>query len=107
MVDYVKVSSPGDGFEQQFSYHEIRYLQIYPLSSAPRLADITGLRLFTSRARVGSFDSSDDTINAIYDTFVRTYEGLTLSGYTVRFTVLPAIALIPTPRCCPGRLSAP
>lgn len=63
---------------------EIRYLQIWPLSSPPRLADVQGLRLFTARARVGSFESSDQTLNSIYDTFARNYEGLTLSGYTVR-----------------------
>ena len=105
MTDYVRLAAPGDGFEQQFSYHgkksyslplyaalclpilpvvsEVRYLQIWPLYSAPRLADISGVRLFTARARVGSFESSDRSLNAIYDTFARNYEGLTLSGYTV------------------------
>lgn len=63
---------------------EVRFLQIWPLSSAPRLADISGVRLFTARARIGSFRSSDQSLNAIYNTFARNYEGLTLSGYTVR-----------------------
>ena len=94
MVDYVKIARPGDGFSQQFSYHEVRYITIFPLASAPDLADITGLRLFTDRNRVGTFNSSDAMSNAIYDTFVRNYEGLTLSGYTVGYICNAHMALV-------------
>jgi hypothetical protein len=74
---------PGDGYAPQFSYHEIRYVTISPLSSPPALSSVVGQRLFTARARVGTFSSSIERLNSMFEIFARNYEGLTLSGYTV------------------------
>jgi alpha-L-rhamnosidase len=83
MMDHVTISAPGQGFCGRFSYHEIQYVTITNLSSAPSLSNILGLRLMSNRPRSGSFQCSNSLLTAIYNATIRTYEGLTTGGMTV------------------------
>jgi alpha-L-rhamnosidase len=82
-VDAVIVSQPGQGFSNAFNYHEMQYVTIGPLSSAPSASSIRGHRLMNARRRFGSFASSDAGLDAVYGAFIDTYVGLAQQGYTV------------------------
>ena len=83
-VDQIVVGSGTSyPFVNKFSYHETQYVTITGLTSAPSLAEFTGLKLMTARKRVGSFESSNGLLTSIYDATVRTVEGLTTGGMTV------------------------
>lgn len=85
MIDQVTVTTApvSQYFVGKFAYHEIQYITIEGLTSPPALGDLTGLRLMTHRQRLGTFTCSNPLLTTIYDTTIRTYEGLTTGGMTV------------------------
>ena len=84
MVDGLTIDASGTGnFRMRFSYHEIHYITIEGLTVPPSLKDVTGWRLSVALERKGAFKSSDALMNAIYDTTVNNYLGLTTGGQTV------------------------
>jgi alpha-L-rhamnosidase len=84
MADEIIVGSSGCGtFCNRFSYHEIQYVTIIGLVSAPSLSSIRGYRVGTDRVRSGSFSCSNALLTSIYTTTMYNYEGLTTGGMTV------------------------
>jgi alpha-L-rhamnosidase len=84
MRDRIIIGPAGKGtFCNRFSYHEIHYVTISGLATAPSLNDIRGYRVGTDRKREGTFDCSVPLLKQIYDTTANNYEGLTTGGMTV------------------------
>lgn len=84
MQDSYTFGSAGTGsFRMRFAYHEIQYITIGGLSSAPKLDDVVGWRLTSSFRKTGNFDCSSDLISRIYSTTVNNYQGITTGGQTV------------------------
>eukprot|EP00048_Salpingoeca_helianthica_P017254 m.236284 g.236284 ORF g.236284 m.236284 type:complete len:944 (+) comp20517_c0_seq1:91-2922(+) len=84
MHDRYIIGPCGSGtFCNRFSYHEIHYVTISGLSSAPSLTAIRGYRVGTDRTHEGTFACSIDLLTQIYNTTVNNYEGLTTGGITV------------------------
>ena len=62
MKDGLVLDGSGIGnFRMRFSYHEIHYITISGLTSAPALKDITGWRLSIGLRRTGQFVSSNSS----------------------------------------------
>ena len=53
-------------WEPAFTYHGFRFVEIGGLDEAPAIADFTGKVIYDEMATVGSFETSDDLINAIH-----------------------------------------
>ncbi len=74
----------GSGiFRNHFNYGVGRWIQIEGLRQKPELGDIKGWLVRTDYERAGTFASSDDLLNRIYNTTLWTYETLSLGGYLV------------------------
>ena len=75
-------SGVGD-FRMRFAYHEIHYITITGLKTAPLTEDVIGYRLTSLSNRSGDFSCSNDLINRMYSTTVNNYRGLTTGGMSV------------------------
>ena len=53
-------------FNFQFTYHGFRYVEIAGLRKQPKLDDFRGLVLYDEMPMTGSFECSNDIINAVY-----------------------------------------
>eukprot|EP00041_Stephanoeca_diplocostata_P025766 m.682414 g.682414 ORF g.682414 m.682414 type:complete len:931 (+) comp22819_c0_seq4:104-2896(+) len=84
MQDTYTFDHTGAGqFEMRFQYHEIQFITITGLATAPSVADVTGIRLTSLGNRTGDFSCSNQLITALYTTTVNNYRGLTTGGMTV------------------------
>lgn len=84
MEDWFTFGSSGAGsFRMRFAYHEIHYITISGLASAPAPADVVGYRLTSLGRRSGDFVCSSSLISQIYSTTVNNYRGLTTGGMSV------------------------
>lgn len=63
-----RIISDGNPFvwEPRFTYHGFRYVQVSGLSGKPELTALIGKVIHTSEPFVGSFETSDKLVNAIY-----------------------------------------
>ena len=73
----------GDLFVDRFNHHIFRYVQLDGLAEAPKLEDIRAHRMRTDFSWGGSFESSDDELNAIYGIVAWSMENLAFDGYMV------------------------
>ncbi|MBR1926159.1 MAG: family 78 glycoside hydrolase catalytic domain, partial [Bacteroidales bacterium] len=81
---YLSSGAPGgDLFKDKFNHHVFRYVVLENLPQAPRPEDIKGLRMRTDYKMGGSFESSDQDMNAIHDMVRYTLENLAFDGYMV------------------------
>lgn len=76
-------AASGDSFVPHFNHHVFRYIQFENLPRAPKLKDITALRMRTDFEAASTFSSSDPDLNAIYDMVSYTLENLAFDGYMV------------------------
>jgi len=53
-------------WEPRFTYHGFRYVQVSGLKTRPEQADLTGKVIHTSEPFIGTFETSNKLINAIY-----------------------------------------
>ena len=84
MQDQYTFGPSGRGtFCNRFSYHEIHFVTILGLSSAPTPASMRGYRIGTDRQRQGSFQCTLPLLSMIYERTMYNYEGLTTGGMTV------------------------
>jgi len=67
----------------RFNYHAFRYARITGLERPPALENIKGYLIRTGYQPAGSFESSNELLNRIYQTVTWTYQMLTLGGYVV------------------------
>ena len=95
-----EATAPDDGvidFTPRFSYHEVHFVEVGPLATAPSCAAFSGHRVgniavldrpaqpqdAAGRNRVGFFTSSSDTLNAIYQQSLWTKANLVTGGMSV------------------------
>ena len=72
-------------FRSRFNYHGFRYVRVIGTDAAPAVSDATGHLIRAAYERAGDFTSSNDLLNQIYQMTTRTYEALTLGGYSPGF----------------------
>jgi len=53
-------------YEPRFAYHGFRYVEITGIDELPAMSDIAGKVNYDQMADIGSFETSDSTINQIY-----------------------------------------
>lgn len=53
-------------WEPRFTYHGFRYVQVSGLKEKPELSALTGKVIHTSEPFIGTFETSDKLVNAIY-----------------------------------------
>lgn len=68
-------------FQSHFNYSSGRWITCLGLTAPP--SEITGWTVRTDYPKASSFECSDESLNWIYQTVLRTYENLTLGGYVV------------------------
>ena len=70
-------------FRSRFNYHAFRYVRVIGVDAAPAVSSATGLMIRTAYDRAGSFTSSNELLNQIYQMVTRTYEALSLGSMVV------------------------
>ena len=65
--EFISSGSEKEVFQQHFTFHAFRYVEISGLGYKPELEDLEGLRLSASLERIGSFDCSNELFNQIQD----------------------------------------
>ncbi|MFC1650870.1 family 78 glycoside hydrolase catalytic domain [Candidatus Latescibacterota bacterium] len=81
--EYIMSGGSNETFRTRMNYHAFRWVKISGLENEPSLSDITGHLIHTGYTRAGEFECSNELLNNIYDTVIRTYRCLTLGGYVV------------------------
>lgn len=72
----------GEGtFSHRFNYVAARYMTVRNISEAP--TEAKAWLVTTSYDRAGWFSSSDAVLNSLYDTFIYTFDCLSLGAYLV------------------------
>ncbi|MDR1135848.1 MAG: family 78 glycoside hydrolase catalytic domain [Clostridiales Family XIII bacterium] len=64
---YTFKSNEKETWEPNFTFHGFRYVEISGVSEAPALADVRGIALANAMEETGSFDSSNELLNKIYN----------------------------------------
>ena len=83
-INTVVIDESGKAiFCNRFTYHQVEYVTISGIDYQPELADIRGYQVTNDRARIGSFECSNDLLNKIYNYTCYTYESLSTGGMTV------------------------
>jgi len=65
--EFIASGSKKDVFQQHFTFHAFRYVEISGLGYEPEINDLEGLRLSASLDRIGNFNCSNDLFNKIQD----------------------------------------
>ena len=73
----------GDTFRNRFNHHVFRYVLLSGLPYQPDSKDIRVHRIGMDIDSIGSFESSDNDMNRIYQLITHTMEGLMWGGYMV------------------------
>ncbi|RXG32191.1 alpha-L-rhamnosidase [Leeuwenhoekiella marinoflava] len=64
---YILSGNGTEIWEPKFVYHGFRFVEITGLSSKPKLTDFIGKVVYDDLETVGSFESSDETMNQIFE----------------------------------------
>ena len=73
----------GDTFRNRFNHHVFRYVLLSGLPYQPKVKDIRVHRIGMEIETTGTFESSDEDMNRIYQLVTRTMDGLMWGGYMV------------------------
>ncbi|MDR0537084.1 MAG: glycoside hydrolase family 78 protein [Tannerellaceae bacterium] len=79
---FISSGQSGETFQNRFNYTAGRYLNLEGLKNPPRPEDATAYALSTDLKRTGSFKSSNDLFNRIYEADIWTFLSNTQEGYT-------------------------
>ena len=89
-IDTMIVGAGMTSFGNKFNWHTFQFVTIETNGtltlSAADLPNFVGSRITNHQKKVGSFTSSSSVLNQVYEAFVQTYEGLTVSGIQVDCT---------------------
>ena len=80
---YAASGAAEDRFCNRFNHHLMRYMLLEGLPEAPAPEDIRALRIGDDIPWNGSFESSDEDLNAIYALVEGSMRNLTFGGYMV------------------------
>lgn len=73
-TDEIILSGNGvESFEPHFTYHGFQHVQVEGLTTRPGLGDLVGVVAHTAVERTGSFECSNQMLNAIHEMCLRTY----------------------------------
>ncbi len=81
--EYICKGGEEEVFRNRFNYIAGRYVTVEGLKRKPDAEDVTGLVLATDIERVGSFSSSSELLNQIYEVDLWTYVANTVEGFTM------------------------
>ncbi|MEY3896368.1 MAG: hypothetical protein RLZZ214_1888 [Verrucomicrobiota bacterium] len=81
--EYISNGGSAETFRNRFNYIAGRYITFEGLKTKPKLEDITGYALGTDLKRTGTFASSDDLYNRIYQTDLWTWRANLVEGFTM------------------------
>ncbi len=81
--EFISNGQDDEGFRNRFNYVSGRYLTLEGLKSKPNPADIKGYALSTDVKRRGTFSSSSDLFNQIYEADLWTWRANLVEGYTM------------------------
>ena len=73
----------GDRFVNRFNHHVFRYVQLSNLSTEPDVTKIKAYRIGLNANETGTFECSDEDLNAIHQMFHYTMDNLCFCGYMV------------------------
>jgi alpha-L-rhamnosidase len=79
---FISSGKDGESFCHRFNYMAGRYANIEGLRQKPEPEDFTAHAVGTGLRRTGSFRSSNDLFNRIYEADLRTFLANTTEGYT-------------------------
>ncbi|MDR1455077.1 MAG: glycoside hydrolase family 78 protein [Tannerella sp.] len=79
---YVASGKDGEAFQNRFNYVAGRYASLAGLKQPPKPEDCVAYAVSTDLKRTGSFKSSNELFNRIYETDIRTFFANTQEGYT-------------------------
>ncbi|MBN1505546.1 MAG: family 78 glycoside hydrolase catalytic domain [Sedimentisphaerales bacterium] len=78
------IGPSGKGtFRNRFNYFTGRWVIVEGLKYKPALEDMRAWLVRTDYARAADFECSNELLNRVYDTTLRTFEDLSLGGYVV------------------------
>ena len=80
---YIHDASGTGTFSHRFNYQAGRWITVAGLSYKPELKDLKGHIVTNDRKRTGSFVSSKELFNQIYEADLRTYLANTVNGVTM------------------------
>jgi alpha-L-rhamnosidase len=72
---YILSGNGLEEYEPRFTWHAFRQVEISGISESVTLSEITGRVVHTAVDSVGSFESSNELFNKIYDSYIRTQLG--------------------------------
>ena len=81
--EYICKGQGEETFRNRFNYIAGRYVTLEGLKKKPERGDVVGLALATDFVRIGSFDSSMQLFNDIYEADLWTYRANTVEGFTM------------------------
>ncbi len=79
---FISAGADEEIFRHRFNYIAGRYVTITGLKAEPRTEDVTGVALSTDVRRTGSFTSSNDLFNRIYEADLWTWRANLTEGFT-------------------------
>ncbi|MDR0574214.1 MAG: glycoside hydrolase family 78 protein [Tannerella sp.] len=79
---FISSGKDGESFSNRFNYIAGRYANIKGLRQAPKLEDATAYAVSTDLRRTGTFNSSNELFNKIFETDLWTFLANTTEGYT-------------------------
>ena len=80
---FISAGADEEVFRHRFNYMAGRFVTLTGLKSEPRPEDITGSALSTDLRRTGSFSSSNELLNQIYEVDLWTWRANLIEGYTM------------------------
>lgn len=72
---YVMAGRENETWHPVFTYHGFRYVEIFGLREQPAIADIEGQVVYDDVPTIGTFASSNETLNQIFDNAYWTIRG--------------------------------
>jgi alpha-L-rhamnosidase len=72
---YILSGKGDERYEPRFTWHAFRHVEIDGVPDSVTLSEVTGRVVHTDVERVGSFDSSNELFNRIYENYIRTQLG--------------------------------
>ena len=80
---YISSGKGGDTFRNRFNHHLFRYVLLSGLPYRPETKDMRAYRIGMDIEKTGTFESSDEDLNRIYQMIAYTMDGLMWGGYMV------------------------
>lgn len=72
---YILKGGDAEKWEPRFTYHGFRYVEVKGLRRAPTVKDFEGKVIYDDIPTIGSFETSNPTLNAVFSNAYRTIRG--------------------------------